>query len=119
LLAEGDSLGFDEDGNRIPVVWPDLGEQEALERGAADAALSTIQSILRLIVEDGHSDGALVRAAAMGCLFGVYAHSSEAAKMAKKSHSTVLRAVSEMREKLLLCTQTPISRGTNRPGNDI
>ena len=54
-----DGFGFDDHGQRVPVVWPQFPEgTDPEERGAALAALDMVRRCLCLVVENGHRDGA-------------------------------------------------------------
>jgi hypothetical protein len=95
-----DGYGF-ENGSRVPITWPNMVEFEPEERGSALAVLDIARRGLVYVTEGGHRDSAQSRAAALACLFGIYASPTEAANRLNLSVSTVSRALSELRSEFL------------------
>jgi hypothetical protein len=96
-----DGYGF-ENGERVPVVMPEAwATAEPDDRGSALAALDAIRRALVVVIEGGHRDGALVRAAALGCEAGLYASPTEAAKAINVAVSTMIRAIAKLKSEVL------------------
>lgn len=84
----------------VEVFIADTGQR----RSARDLD-AVLQRLIIHVIEGGHRDGIAVRAAALGCLVGVYANAREAAKRLQVADSTLSRAISAMREEVF--TQSP------------
>jgi hypothetical protein len=105
--------GF-ENGGKVPVTLPaSWADAEPEERGSTLAALDLLRRALVIVIESGHGDGALTRAAALGYLAGLYASPTAAAKAVNVALSTMIRAIAKLKAEL--CATHPPLVGSNTP----
>jgi hypothetical protein len=103
-------IKFDDAGKPILAQEFDYAAVEGAEVAGVESnravdALQALQHGLMIVIEDGPSDAALVRAGALARLCSFYATDAEAASAVHVHRSTMMRAVRRLRNKIIRATQ--------------
>jgi hypothetical protein len=116
-LSPGDAFGFSDDGERVPVTWPNHAESVEDYDDARENALHWLRVGLLVALEGGRVDGIASRTAALAVVAGLFDSPAAAADKVGLDRRAVARAFENIRVEINSQAETskPIANTGNFP----